>query len=85
MQAEKAWAEGWSTFRVARKGDAARLAGEARCPASEEAGKRVTCEACPIQCSGGQFLQVEGRQSRGIVGRIIQAHGPMALCCTGGE
>ncbi len=42
---------GWMTFRV-RTEDEPRERGEARCPASEEAGQRVTCETCPIGCSG---------------------------------
>lgn len=81
-QAEKAWTDGWSTFRVSRKGDRVRLSGEARCPASEEAGKRVICETCPIRC-GGEIHRDLGRNR--ILGRVIQAHGPMASCCTGGE
>jgi hypothetical protein len=42
---------GWMTFRV-RTEDEPRERGEARCPASKEAGARVTCETCPIGCSG---------------------------------
>jgi hypothetical protein len=63
LRAERA---GWATFRVSALGDPLRLAGEARCPASEEAGRKVTCDACPIACNGER-----GR----ITGRVIQAHG----------
>jgi hypothetical protein len=42
---------GWAAFRVAES-DADRAAGEARCPASAEAGRRVTCDSCPIGCAG---------------------------------
>jgi hypothetical protein len=56
---------GWATFRVADRGNASRMRGEARCPASAEAGNLTTCAACPIKCDG----------SRGaILGRVIQAH-----------
>jgi hypothetical protein len=83
-QAEKAWSDGWSTFRVSRKGDALRLAGEARCPASEEAEKKVTCESCPVKCNGSQY-RVRSGERVSIFGRVIQAHGAMASCYTGGE
>jgi hypothetical protein len=42
---------GWRTFRVLAAGEA-RERGEARCPASREAGARLQCIACPIACSG---------------------------------
>jgi hypothetical protein len=71
----EAQARGWATFRVARKGDALRFKGEARCPASAEAGKRVTCETCPITC--------DGTLRPGNVGRVIQAHGATAKRVTG--
>lgn len=58
---------GWSTFRVAPHGDSMRLVGEAQCPASEEAGKRVQCEGCPLACDGTR----DGK----VWGRVIQAHG----------
>lgn len=61
---------GWATFRVARKGDPFRMVGEARCPASAEAGKRVTCETCPMKC--------DGAWRPGNSGRVIQAHGSTA-------
>lgn len=71
-EAREAMALGWATFRVARKGDRTRIEGEAYCPASAEAGKRVTCETCPIKCDGSIGL-------RGVMrGRVIQAHGSTA-------
>lgn len=71
-EAREAMAMGWATFRVARKGDRGRIEGEAYCPASAEAGKRTTCEACPIKCDGSIGL-------RGVMrGRVIQAHGATA-------
>ena len=69
-EAQEAQALGWSTFRVAPKGDPLRMAGEARCPASAEAGKRVTCDGCPMLC--------DGVLRPGNVGRVIQAHGSTA-------
>ena len=41
---------GWRTFRVMRK-DESLQPDEILCPASEEAGKRTTCENCQL-CSG---------------------------------
>ena len=70
-QAGAADALGWSWFRVAEKGDARRLAAEARCPASEEAGRRVSCEGCPMMCDG-----IATRPANR--GRVIQAHGATA-------
>lgn len=46
----EAHAAGWRTFRVMLP-DEALGAGEFACPASEEAGKRTTCERCGA-CSG---------------------------------
>jgi len=69
-EATEAMSYGWATFRVARKGDRRRLDGEAQCPASAEAGKRVTCETCPIKCDGSRVP--------GIAGRVVQAHGSTA-------
>ena len=42
--------EGWRTFRVRSAGDGLNI-GEFPCPASEEAGKRVTCADC-MACNG---------------------------------
>jgi len=44
--------KGWRTFRIREDADDALLSGEIRCPASEEAGKRLTCKDCGA-CSGG--------------------------------
>jgi hypothetical protein len=41
---------GWRTFRVMRKNESLQT-DEVLCPASEEAGKRTTCENCQL-CSG---------------------------------
>jgi len=50
-QAQDAWNRGERTFRVmADKADLI-ASREVLCPASEEAGKRVTCEACKL-CGG---------------------------------
>jgi hypothetical protein len=45
-------AAGWRTFRV-RSASAPMMTGEISCPASEEAGKRTTCERCKL-CSGSK-------------------------------
>ena len=56
---------GYRYFRVAELARGREQSrGEALCPASEQAGHRVTCEGCPIKCSGGQGLNV-----------VIPAHG----------
>lgn len=47
----EAQAKGWRTFRVMRS-DESLGKGEFACPASEEAGKRLTCAEC-MACSGG--------------------------------
>ena len=62
---DAARAGGWSWFRVSACGDKTRLPDEAFCPASAEAGRRVTCEGCPIKCNGLATVR----------GRVIQAHG----------
>ena len=56
-------AAGWASFRVAEGPDYPRAPGEARCPASAEAGHRVQCSACPIGCDGAGLsvvIQVHG-------------------------
>jgi hypothetical protein len=68
-EAAIARAFGWRYFRVAMPGDHARLPLEAICPASAEAGRKLTCEAC-LACSGAN-----GR--RGSI--VIQAHGGTAV------
>lgn len=67
--ARDASASGWRYFRVAMPGDAPRVIGEAICPASAEAGRKLTCDACGA-CSGAN-----GR--RGSI--VIQAHGGFAV------
>lgn len=62
----EAWADGWRTFRVAPFGDSRRERGEARCPASAEAGKRLQCAECPLRCSGAADR---------LPSIVIQAHG----------
>lgn len=64
-----AHAAGWRTFRVAMPCDAPRVQGEAVCPASAEAGKKLTCAQC-LACNGAS-----GR--RGSI--VIQAHGGFAV------
>jgi len=57
---------GWRTFRVAMPNHTARIKGEAVCPASKEAGKKLVCETC-LSCSGA------GSRRSGDI--VIQAHG----------
>jgi len=59
----------WATFRVAdgREDARERVKGESQCPASAEAGKRLTCAECPIKCNGATG------------GRVIIDHGPGGL------
>ena len=59
-------ARGFASFRVVRP-DEKRERGEAQCPASEEAGHRVKCKGCPIQC--------DGATSEALQGRAIVVHG----------
>jgi hypothetical protein len=56
---------GWRTFRVRGKHDPLMLGAEAVCPASDEAGHRVTCQQCQL-CRGN------ARPARSIA---IIAHG----------
>ncbi len=67
--ATEAQAQGWRTFRVAMPCDAPRLEREAVCPASAEAGRKLTCAQC-LACAGAS-----GR--RGSI--VIQAHGGFAV------
>lgn len=48
----RAQAAGWRTFRVTAPDTIGAFAREMPCPASEEQGKRLTCETC-MACSGG--------------------------------
>lgn len=50
-QAESAWERGERTFRVVKSLASIVKGKEVLCPASEEAGKRVTCESCKL-CGG---------------------------------
>lgn len=65
-QMRRAKRMGWKTFRVRIEGEAIEK-GEFVCPASEEAGKRKTCETC-LACHGGEF---NGKQ----VTPVIMVHG----------
>lgn len=67
--AAEAQAAGWRTFRVAMPCDPPRAANEAVCPASAEAGRKLTCAQC-LACAGAN-----GR--RGSI--VIQAHGGFAV------
>jgi hypothetical protein len=67
--ARTAQAAGWRTFRVAMPCDAPRLSNEALCPASKEAGRKLTCAQC-LACAGA-----DGR--RGSI--VIAAHGGAAI------
>jgi hypothetical protein len=69
-EAREAWAEGWRTFRVSMPLHDARMSGEAVCPASEEAGKKLQCADC-MACHGTAL----GR--RGSI--TIRAHGSSAV------
>ena len=62
---EAANAAGWRTFRVRTKG-APVAKGEVICPASEEAGKKTTCDKCRA-CGG--------HSSRARADIVIEAHG----------
>jgi hypothetical protein len=42
---------GWRTFRASPKGSLARMPGELLCPASKEAGHKLTCDTCRA-CDG---------------------------------
>jgi hypothetical protein len=68
-EAREAQAAGWRSFRVAMPGDSPREPGEAICPASNEAGKKLTCAQC-LACNGAN-----GR--RGNI--TIRAHGGFAV------
>ena len=72
-EAHDAWAEGWRTFRVKRS-EAMKLSNEVVCPASAEAGYKITCQEC-MACNGTQ------RSSRSIV---INAHGTLKGLFMGG-
>jgi hypothetical protein len=69
-EARGAQAAGWRTFRVIFPGQQERQRGEALCPASEEAGRKLQCEQCGA-CSG------TGSGRKGSV--AILAHGGTAV------
>ena len=73
-EALDAHALGFRTFRVAMPSDPAKLAGESRCPASAEAGKKLQCDTC-LACHG--LKRANGRTTRGSI--VIQAHGGSAV------
>ena len=65
-----AMAAGFRTFRVVLRGESARLPGEAICPASAEAGKKLTC----IECKA-----CNGTATNRKASIVIQAHGGTAV------
>lgn len=69
---EHAKSQGWRTFRTMRGGEPAD--GEALCPASKEAGHRLSCNTCNL-CDG------EGKRKIGLdcVDVYIPGHGGMAV------
>jgi hypothetical protein len=69
-EAALAQAKGWRYFRVALPNAVARLKGEAVCPASAEAGRKLKCADCKA-CSGVAYGM------RGSI--VIQAHGGFAV------
>lgn len=69
LEAREAQALGWRTFRVDTSRAIGAQAGEVLCPASAEAGKKLTCEKC-LACGGA-----DGR--RGSI--YIPAHGGFAV------
>ena len=64
-EAHAAWLAGWRTFRV-KSPESLKLSGEVVCPASAEAGHKVTCSAC-LACDGAG-----GKRSI-----VIDAHGSL--------
>lgn len=61
---------GWRTFRVAMPGHVAKMNRESICPASAEAGKKLTCADC-LACHGAASMR------KGSI--VIQAHGGTAV------
>jgi len=68
-----AWAKGWRTFRIRKAGEPL-LPGEIECPASEEGGKRRTCDTCGA-CNG---IGLNGSR-QGAVSVSIVVHGGLAV------
>ena len=75
-QARQFWAEGFRTFRTITS-PADIVPGEILCPATEEAGKKTTCEACGL-CKGSSIKAkniaavVHGSQKKNAAG-VIQS------------
>jgi len=75
-EAEIARAKGWRTFRVGMPSHPGREAKvEALCPASAEAGKKLTCAQC-MACNGAG-VPGEGETRRASI--FIPAHGGFAV------
>lgn len=76
-QAESAWAKGERTFRVISDLAAMVKGKEVLCPASIEAGKRVTCESCKL-CAGASVkgksvaIVAHGTSKRAALSNINQ-------------
>lgn len=68
-EARQAAARGWRYFRVDMSGAIGKQNGESLCPASKEAGKKLTCAQC-LACGGA-----DGRRSS----IYIPAHGGFAV------
>jgi len=68
-EAIEAWAQGWRTFRVDTAATPSHDGFESLCPASKEAGKKLTCAQC-LACGGA-----DGR--KGSI--YIPAHGGFAV------
>ena len=69
-EANEAQQQGWRTFRVVMPGQTVRMNLESTCPASAEAGKKLTCDTC-MACNG------TSRNRRGSI--AIKAHGSSAV------
>lgn len=69
-EAALAQAAGWRTFRVALPSHTAKTVTESRCPASAEAGRKLTC----IQCKA-----CNGNLTARKASIVIQAHGGTAV------
>lgn len=69
---------GWRTFRV-RRADESLRPDEIVCPASAEAGKRLTCETC-LACNGGRI----GKRSVAILPHGSFAIATRLLACNRG-
>lgn len=65
-EAQSAWRKGYRTFRIMHDVSDLQRGKEVLCPASEEAGKKTTCEKCML-CAGSQ------QAARSVA---IVAHGP---------